>query len=231
MSKTIFTSLAIPALMGSILVFPSLGYVIKQFTNKKNKPFYIKQVFRRLEKQNLISTHEDPSGELTIKLTDQGKQRALTYKIETMKIKRLEKWDGIWRIVIFDIPEDKKQAREIFRQYLKKLEFYMLQKSVFVQAFPCKDEIDFLKHNFEIANFVTFIEAKSIDKQNLLRKDKVKETIKAYRGFLEGKKLSEAKVILPKIYKTLDKMAKVGFIKPNKANRLKSRLAKKLAKS
>ena len=68
-------------------------------------------------------------------------------------------------------------------------------------------------------------------KQNLLRKDKVKETIKAYRGFLEGKKLSEAKVILPKIYKTLDKMAKVGFIKPNKANRLKSRLAKKLAKS
>ena len=68
-------------------------------------------------------------------------------------------------------------------------------------------------------------------KQNLLRKDKIKEAIKSYRGFLEGKKLSEAKVILPKIYKTLDKMAKVGFIKPNKANRLKSRLAKKLAKS
>ncbi|KKU94514.1 MAG: 30S ribosomal protein S20 [Candidatus Jorgensenbacteria bacterium GW2011_GWA1_48_13] len=68
-------------------------------------------------------------------------------------------------------------------------------------------------------------------KQNLLRKDKIKEAIKSYRGFLEGKKLTEAKVILPKIYKTLDKMAKVGFIKPNKANRLKSRLAKKLAKS
>lgn len=169
LSKTIFVSLAIPALMGTALVFPSLGYIIKQFTNKKNKPFYIKQVFRRLEKQNLISTHEDPSGQLTIKLTDQGKQHALTYKIETMKIKRLEKWDSIWRVVIFDIPEDKKQAREIFRQYLKKLEFYMFQKSVFVQAFPCKNEIDFLKHNFGIASFVTFIEAKSIDKQNLLR--------------------------------------------------------------
>ena len=68
-------------------------------------------------------------------------------------------------------------------------------------------------------------------KENIIRKDKVKEVLKAYRRFLQAKKFPEAKIMLPKIYKTLDKMAKVGFIKPNKANRLKSRLANKLAKS
>ncbi len=62
-------------------------------------------------------------------------------------------------------------------------------------------------------------------KENLLRKDKTKEAVKAYRGLLADKKFAEAKEMLPRVFKTLDKMAKVGFIKPNKANRLKSRLA------
>jgi len=38
----------------------------------------------------------------------------------------------------------------------------------------------------------------------------------------------EAKNYLPKIYKTLDKLVKVDFIKSGKVNRLKSRLTKKL---
>ncbi|MBI2064213.1 MAG: 30S ribosomal protein S20 [Candidatus Yanofskybacteria bacterium] len=43
----------------------------------------------------------------------------------------------------------------------------------------------------------------------------------------EGKK-DEAKKYLPKVYKALDKAAKTGVIKPNKASRLKSASAKLL---
>lgn len=65
-------------------------------------------------------------------------------------------------------------------------------------------------------------------KRNLERKKKMKDAIKAYKKLLKENKLKEAEEALSYVYKTLDKLAKVKFIKKGKANRLKSRLAQKL---
>ncbi|MBM3256858.1 MAG: 30S ribosomal protein S20 [Candidatus Liptonbacteria bacterium] len=63
---------------------------------------------------------------------------------------------------------------------------------------------------------------------NLARTDAYKRTVKEFRKLVSSKKLDEAKTILAKAYKVLDKAAKTGTIKKNKADRLKSRLAVKL---
>lgn len=63
---------------------------------------------------------------------------------------------------------------------------------------------------------------------NLNRKNKIKTVIKEYKKLVIGGKTKEAKEYLPNVYKTLDKMAKVNLIKKGKANRLKSRLSRKL---
>lgn len=44
------------------------------------------------------------------------------------------------------------------------------------------------------------------------------------------KKIKEAKDLLPRIYKALDKAAKVGVIKKNNAARRKSRITKLITK-
>lgn len=41
-----------------------------------------------------------------------------------------KEWDGKWRVVIFDIPEEKRIIRNLFRRNLKKWGFKHLQKSV-----------------------------------------------------------------------------------------------------
>lgn len=64
--------------------------------------------------------------------------------------------------------------------------------------------------------------------KNLGRKAKIKNVVKNYRKLVDAGKTEEAKKLLPQVYKTLDKMAKVNFIKRGKAKRLKSRLTKKL---
>lgn len=54
-------------------------------------------------------------------------------------------------------------------------------------------------------------------------------TVKEFKKLiLQGKK-EEAQKYLPQVYKKLDKMAKVDFIKRGRAKRLKSKLTKKLA--
>lgn len=65
-------------------------------------------------------------------------------------------------------------------------------------------------------------------KMNLSRKKTMTETVKRFKKLVSQNKIEEAKKYLPQVYKTLDKMAKVNFIKKNKVNRLKSRLARKL---
>lgn len=64
--------------------------------------------------------------------------------------------------------------------------------------------------------------------RNLERKRKIKEVIKKFKKLVQENKIEEARAFLPQVYKTLDKVAKTGYIKKNKAARLKSRLARKL---
>jgi len=73
-------------------------------------------------------------------------------------------------------------------------------------------------------------------KRNLQRKAELKSVIKQYKKLIaaahstnsgQGEK-EKAKEYLSQVYKKLDKAAKVGLIKKNKASRLKSRLNKLL---
>lgn len=66
--------------------------------------------------------------------------------------------------------------------------------------------------------------------RNLRKKRKIKDLQKSIRVLISQKKIKEAKELLPKIYKALDKAAKTGVIKENKAARKKSKIAKLLNK-
>lgn len=61
--------------------------------------------------------------------------------------------------------------------------------------------------------------------KNLKRKKTLKDTIKKFERMIESGKIDEAENFLPEVYKTIDKMAKVGLIHQNKADRKKSQVA------
>ncbi len=57
-------------------------------------------------------------------------------------IVRPKKWDYLWRLVIFDIPERSRYLRDALRYELIQLGFFMLQESVYVMPFDCVKEVD-----------------------------------------------------------------------------------------
>ena len=65
--------------------------------------------------------------------------------------------------------------------------------------------------------------------RNLKKKEAYKTTAKEIKKLSAQGNAQQAKTLLPRLYKALDKAAKTRAIHPNKAARLKSRLAKKLA--
>lgn len=72
-------------------------------------------------------------------------------------------------------------------------------------------------------------QSKTRKARNVVKKKDLKVNIKIFRKAVETNNLEEAKKKLPLVYKKLDKAAKTNLIKKGKADRLKSRLAKKLS--
>jgi small subunit ribosomal protein S20 len=62
--------------------------------------------------------------------------------------------------------------------------------------------------------------------RNLAKRRKLKSLLKEVSSLISEKKITEAKKLLPQVYKTLDKAAKAGLIKKNTADRKKSRMTK-----
>lgn len=120
------------------------------------------RIIKRLEKQKMISIKEKDN-EVAIEITEKGKRRLLEYDFENIELKA-KKRDGKWRLILFDIPEDKKVNRNAFREKLLQIGCIRLQDSVFASAFPCKDEIDFLCNYLEISDYVTLVVLDKIER-------------------------------------------------------------------
>ena len=61
---------------------------------------------------------------------------------------------------------------------------------------------------------------------NIQKRKTIKELVKNIKKLVSEKKNSEAKALLPQIYKLLDKAAKTNLVKKNTSNRKKSRITK-----
>jgi len=170
-TKIILLSLFAVGVVSVVVTLPGLALIGKEFVGwKKYKRFRLRSTLKRLHAQRMINFSEKSDGAIKLELIEMGRKRVLRYKFEEMKIKAPQEWDGLWRIVVFDIPNKRKQAREALRAKLKNLGFYKLQESIFVYPYGCKDEIDFIKEIFNISPFVKFIVAKEIEDDFKLRK-------------------------------------------------------------
>lgn len=67
--------------------------------------------------------------------------------------------------------------------------------------------------------------------KNLRHKTEIKKILKKERDLIFEKKFEEAKSLLPKVYKTLDKAVKARAMKKGRADRIKSRVSKSISKS
>ena len=146
--------------------------VIKEVSKewKKINKKQLEKAISSLYHSKLIREHENPDGSLTMVLTDKGRKQAITFNIDNMAIKKPKKWDKKWRLVLFDIPEKHKPAREAIRNVLKRLGFYEYQKSVFIHPYECQKEIDFVVEYFNIRQHVRTLTADNLDNEIHLRK-------------------------------------------------------------
>lgn len=169
-AKEILKGLALGGLIIASFALPNLPQVFSFFGVKSSRErFKINRALRNLQRQKLIDIYEKDD-DMVMEITDKGKGKVLKYKFDEMRIKRPKKWDGYWRLIIFDIPEKHKRARSALASKLKDMEFYPLQKSVFICPFECRDEVNFIGEFFNVRKYIKYLIVKEIEDSDFLLK-------------------------------------------------------------
>lgn len=116
----------------------------------------LRQKLRALHNQKVIKIFM-VGDKMAVQITKKGRRRLLKYKFEDLKIPKPNNWDKKWRIVAYDIPKEKKGARDAIRSTLKELGFLELQKSVYLFPYPCHEMIEFLREIYGVGEHVTYL--------------------------------------------------------------------------
>lgn len=103
-----------------------------------------------------------------LEITTLGRLRLKRMNYEKLTIPTPEVWDGQWRLVMFDIPENKRHTRRIFTTKLRLLGYKYLQQSVWVHPFESKQEIIAVCEKLQISQYVTYIVTAHIDHESVL---------------------------------------------------------------
>lgn len=123
---------------------------------------------RRNEIINRACRHLVASGHLRqhdggYSLTQKGEIELRALTAHEVKVAKPRRWDGKWRILVFDIPEERKALREKIRRSLVAIGFHMLQKSVWIFPYDCEDFIALLKADLEVGGHMLYVIADALE--------------------------------------------------------------------
>lgn len=103
-----------------------------------------------------------------VRLTKKGKELFKLIKLHNLEIPKPKKWDGIWRLVSYDIPNVSSKRRDWFRGTLENLGFIKIQDSLWVHPYECKEEIAVISKNLCINDHIIVMTTDHLPNQTRL---------------------------------------------------------------
>jgi len=159
--------------IGLMFTAPNALRLLKKFDpdlgRKRNPGTRVRQAMKRLEGRGLVVGIEE-NGTTRFVLTEKGKRYAERLaEAESLHIPIPKRWDGRWRVVIFDIWERRREVRRQFRNMLKKIGFVLVQDSVWVYPYDCEEVIAFIRTHLRLGKGALYMIADGIEGDKKLR--------------------------------------------------------------
>ena len=143
-----------------------LKYVDPNMAKKRHPGRRMSQAVSRLISRGLVVRE----GNSRLALTEKGKRYAtLMDQKGRLQFAKDRKWDGRWRIVIFDIWERRREARDRLRTRLQTIGFVKVQNSVWAYPYECEELIAFAKTELRLGKGLLYLIAEGIEGDIWLR--------------------------------------------------------------
>lgn len=173
-AKIILKTVAAAGVLSMAVLAPNALQSLDMFyggrKRRYNTKYYIKTSITKLKDEGFIK-FEEKNSKSFVRLTEKGKQKLLKYQLGEIVIKKPKKWDGKWRVIIFDIHEHLKRIRNELRNELINLGFLKLQNSVWVYPYDCEEVVIMLKAHFSLGKDVLYLVVERIENDKWLKKE------------------------------------------------------------
>ncbi len=124
--------------------------------------YAITRSIKGLEEAGLIEHVASPQNKYA-RLTKEGKKKAHSLKLEGDGAVLNTSWDGFWRIIILDLPEERKAEREALRYLLKKAGFACLKNSIWISMYPFEHLFTNIKKDLELSTELIILVTNKLD--------------------------------------------------------------------
>lgn len=128
----------------------------------KSVNYAITRSIKNLLSDGLIETFNSEHQKY-FRLTSSGKHKINNIILDAESSLVSTQWDGFWRIIILDIPEDRKSEREALRYLLKKAGFICMKNSVWISMYPFEHLFTNIKKDLELSTEMMIIVTDKID--------------------------------------------------------------------
>ena len=122
---------------GETITLRSLIKIFKEFGFSEGA---IRAGLHRMRKNGLVISMKGEDRKIRYKLSEKGMLRLIEGTRRVYEGGR-RKWDGKWRIVIYNIPENNREIRDRLRRELKWLGFGMLAQSTWISPNPMEEVV------------------------------------------------------------------------------------------
>ena len=131
----------------------------------KSSKYAITRSLKGLKRAGLIEQISSPQNEYA-RLTKEGRKKINSLKLDNNTNLVNTYWDGLWRIILLDLPESRKNERESLRYLLKKAGFVCLKNSAWISPFPFEYLFTNIKKDLELTTEMMIIVTEHIDEES-----------------------------------------------------------------
>ncbi len=138
---------------------------ISSVQNAAQKPEY---AINRAIKNMIESGFAEPlksDAQDYLRITAEGRKKLASLELSAGTLPLPAQWDGKWRVIILDLPEDRKSEREALRYLLKKAGFACVKNTVWVSPYPFEHLFINLKKDLGLSTEMMILTTDSIDEE------------------------------------------------------------------
>lgn len=131
----------------------------------QNSRYAITRSLKGLREAGLIEQIPSPQNEYA-RLTKEGRKKMHSLELDSDTTLVNTSWDGFWRIILLDLPENRKNERESLRYLLKKAGFVCLKNSAWISPYPFEHLFTNIKKDLGLKTEMMIIVTELIDEES-----------------------------------------------------------------
>ncbi len=139
---------------------------IENLKDRDTKTTYaISRALKNLVNENCAEIYKSEKQNYA-KITAKGKNKLNSLLLENRTTLVNTSWDGFWRIILLDLPENRKGERESLRYLLKKAGFVCLKNSAWISPFPFEHLFTNIKKDLGLTTEMMILVTEHIDEES-----------------------------------------------------------------